>query len=112
MLRDMTRGELEQYYGAPIKDILPLNYSEMSQPMRRVIRQCYIEIQNGLCHYCRQPILEEPSQEVQRKSVNVGQFPEGFFKNPVHLHHNHQTGMTIGAVHAKCNAVLWIYHRE
>jgi hypothetical protein len=28
------------------------------------------------------------------------------------LHHCHQTGLTIGAVHAKCNAVLWQYHGE
>lgn len=39
-------------------------------------------------------------------------FPKGFFDRPVHLHHSHDTGLTIGAVHAVCNAVLWIYHRE
>ena len=38
--------------------------------------------------------------------------PENFFKYPVHLHHSHYTGMTIGAVHANCNAVLWQYHGE
>lgn len=31
---------------------------------------------------------------------------------PVHLHHDHKTGLTIGAVHAKCNAVLWQYYGE
>lgn len=28
---------------------------------------------------------------------------------PVHLQHNHDTGMTEGAVHARCNAVMWQY---
>ena len=32
-----------------------------------------------------------------------------FFKWPVHLHHCHDTGMTTGAVHCYCNAVLWQY---
>jgi len=27
----------------------------------------------------------------------------------MHLHHNHETDMTEGAVHAYCNAVLWQY---
>jgi hypothetical protein len=39
-------------------------------------------------------------------------FPELFLKYPVHLHHSHVTGLTIGAVHAYCNAVLWVYHDE
>ena len=39
-------------------------------------------------------------------------FPESFFKYPVHLHHSHDTGKTIGAVHAYCNAVLWEYYGQ
>jgi hypothetical protein len=39
-------------------------------------------------------------------------FPKNFLKWPVHLHHSHDTGMTIGAVHSYCNAVLWQYHNE
>jgi len=39
-------------------------------------------------------------------------FPRGFFGYPIHLHHSHDTGMTIGAVHAHCNAVLWQYEGE
>jgi hypothetical protein len=29
--------------------------------------------------------------------------------HPVHLQHSHVTGLTEGAVHAFCNAVLWQY---
>jgi hypothetical protein len=37
-------------------------------------------------------------------------FPPNFLKYPVHLQHNHDTDMTEGAVHARCNAVMWQYH--
>lgn len=37
-------------------------------------------------------------------------FPKGFFDHPVHLHHNHDTGLTIGAIHCYCNAISWQYH--
>jgi hypothetical protein len=30
-------------------------------------------------------------------------------KSPIHLQHDHDTGLTEGAVHAYCNAVLWQY---
>ena len=36
-------------------------------------------------------------------------FPPNFLKYKVHLQHNHSTGMTEGAVHALCNAVMWQY---
>ena len=32
--------------------------------------------------------------------------------HPIHLHHDHDTDLTIGAVHAYCNAILWEYHNE
>ena len=47
-----------------------------------------------------------------RMYITNSLFPPNFFKWPVHLHHSHDTGMTIGAVHARCNAVLWQYHGE
>ena len=36
-------------------------------------------------------------------------FPAFFLSHPIHLQHNHETNMTEGAVHARCNAVLWQY---
>ena len=42
--------------------------------------------------------------------INYRLFPPGFLKNPIHLQHDHDTNMTEGAVHAKCNAVLWEYY--
>ena len=36
-------------------------------------------------------------------------FPQNFLQYPIHLQHNHDTGMTEGAVHNYCNAVMWQY---
>jgi hypothetical protein len=61
---------------------------------------------------CKQPLTKEPSKEVGVLKINECLFPKNFFSFPIHLHHDHKTGLTIGAVHAKCNAVLWQYHGE
>lgn len=91
---------------------LPINYNQLNQRQRKVVREQYVLHQEGKCHYCKAPLDGPPTQEVKSKRVYPALFPPGFFRNPVHLHHNHDTGMTIGAVHCYCNAVLWQYHNE
>ena len=76
------------------------------------MRLLYQEIQEQQCYYCKELLTHSPTFEVRRKRINRKLFPKGFFQNPVHLHHCHKTGKTIGAVHAFCNAVLWQYHNE
>jgi hypothetical protein len=58
------------------------------------------------------PLDGHPSKEVRGKIINTSLFPRGFFKNPIHLQHCHKTGMTEGAVHSLCNAVMWQYHNR
>ena len=72
----------------------------------------YVNIQNGKCCHCDGLLSGRPSDDVMRKKINKSLFPSGFFKYPTHLHHDHNSGMTIGAVHNRCNAVLWQYHGE
>ena len=91
---------------------LPVNYDKLHWTDRRKVREEYVKQQKGLCKHCGNPLLGAPSQEVVSTRVNKRLFPVNFFKYPVHLHHCHNTGMTIGAVHNKCNAVLWQYHGE
>ena len=91
---------------------LPVNYDELPIHMKRVVREEYARIQGGRCCHCGEPLNGEPSKEVRDKWVNRKLFPPGFFKWPVHLHHDHNTGMTIGAVHNYCNAVLWQFYGE
>jgi hypothetical protein len=91
---------------------LPINYDETHWTIRREAREQYIEEQDGLCWYCKTKLTGAPSEEVQKKFIDKSIFPEEMFNYPVHLHHDRTTGYTIGAVHAKCNAVLWQYHGE
>ncbi len=91
---------------------LPVNYDEMTRQQRRVIREEYIRIQGGKCCHCGTLLAGRPSSEIQTTPVDESLFPPRFFEWPIHLHHCHDSGMTIGAVHARCNAVLWQYHGE
>lgn len=90
----------------------PANYNTMDQMERRRVREQYAKDQDGLCHHCHAPLTGSPPTKVTSLSVTATRFPPNFFKHPVHLHHDHKTGMTIGAVHSYCNAVLWQYHGE
>lgn len=91
---------------------LPVNYNTLSPQEKRAVREEYIKRQEGNCYFCHSPIEGPPSTSITKKPVHEEYYPPGFFDHPVHLHHNHQTGMTIGTVHAYCNAVLWEYHGE
>ena len=91
---------------------LPVNYDELHFSQRRVVRERYVEIQKNLCSHCGEPLNGAAHKDILKKRVDKSLFPETFFEYPVHLHHDHKTGMTIGAVHNYCNAVLWQYHGE
>ena len=90
----------------------PIDYNKATFQQRKEIREQYILYQKGKCWYCKSDIYGVPSRKVRNKSINSNLFPKYFFSWPIHLHHNHRTGMTIGAVHNKCNAILWQYLGE
>lgn len=90
----------------------PVNYTELTAKQRKEVRLAYIDHQEGKCYHCKGSLSEKPPSEVFKRRVNILLFPNGFFTHPVHLHHNHETGMTIGAVHCYCNAVLWQFFGE
>jgi len=87
----------------------PLDYRRLSPRQRTDVREQYEAEQGGDCYYCNTPLYEDPPEEILNKSINLAMFPPGFLNNPVHLQHDHYTGMTEGAVHAYCNAVMWQY---
>ena len=91
---------------------VPVDYRKLHFTERKKIREEYVRLQNGLCIYCKEPLNGPERKDIQEKTVRKELFPKDFFKWPIHLHHDHRSGMTIGAVHCKCNAVLWQYHRE
>lgn len=90
----------------------PVDYTSLTWLERRAIREQYVKYQNNMCYYCKESLDWSPSSKVTSKPIDWDLFPEGFMKHPTHLHHSHETGMTIGAVHNYCNAVLWQYEGE
>jgi hypothetical protein len=91
---------------------LPVNYEKLHYKKRRLVREEYIRRQENRCWHCKANLYGNPNIETLTMPVNEALFPPNFFKYPIHLHHDHNTGMTIGAVHAHCNAVLWQYYNE
>ncbi len=89
-----------------------LPYDELSSQDRALMRDAYTIDQKGLCYHCQQPLNGEPAGFIMRKRINKALFPANFFTFPVHLHHSHETGLTIGAIHARCNATLWEHYGE
>lgn len=89
---------------------LPILYSKANASQRREVREQYYHAQDGLCYWCAAPLAGDPHTSIQEISLNLKLFPPGFLKNPVHLQHNHDSDLTEGAVHAKCNGVMWQYY--
>lgn len=75
-------------------------------------REQYVEEQNGGCYFCGDNLKQEPRSELKELPIDWSLFPKNFTKYPVHLQHNHKTGMTEGAVHSLCNAIMWNYWRK
>jgi len=91
---------------------LPTCYKYLSSKQKIEVRKRYVHLQKGLCHFCGSPLVSAPRKDIADKKITRRLFPPNFFKHPIHLHHSHDDGLTIGAVHAHCNAVLWEYEGE
>lgn len=88
---------------------LPADYTKLTRAERSEVRMEYEFQQDGDCAYCGVPLYEDPPAHITGQDIRWDLFPPGFLNNPIHLQHNHYTGMTEGAVHAYCNAVMWQY---
>lgn len=91
---------------------IPAHYDSLTAQQRRWVREDYVDQQNGLCSHCGHKLRGDPAKHIMEKELDMRLFPPNFLHHPIHLHHDHNTGMTIGAVHARCNGVLWQYHGE
>lgn len=88
---------------------LPVDYTELTSLERRGVREEYIKIQQYKCFYCGCNLKESAPKRITDKAINWELFPKNFLKFPIHLQHDHDSGMTEGAVHNYCNAVMWQY---
>lgn len=91
---------------------LPMDYRKLTWQERKAVREQYIKEQNGECFYCGSSLETEAPKDILDLPVDWSLFPENFLQYPVHLQHDHKTGMTEGAVHNYCNAVMWQYERR
>ena len=89
---------------------LPTDYMKLTGKQRKLVREQYTKEQNNLCWACEESLDGDPREDIMEAKITHKLFPPGFLKNPIHLQHNHDTNMTEGSVHAKCNAVLWEYY--
>lgn len=89
-----------------------VDYNALSQRERVVVREAYCVEQKWKCWFCKTSLGGLAHERVVRAKIDIKLFPRGFMKYPIHLHHSHRTGMTIGAVHCRCNAYLWQYHSK
>ena len=88
---------------------LPVFYKKLHWSERRLVRQQYIENQNNKCFYCGHSLSQDAPEEITSKKINWDLFPKNFLRHVIHLQHDHETGLTEGAVHNYCNAVMWQY---
>lgn len=89
---------------------IPAQYESLTPAERRAVRVQYIADQGGNCMFCGESLSALAPERIRSKKINWRLFPPNFLKHPIHLQHNHKTGMTEGAVHSYCNAVMWQYY--
>ena len=105
---DSCLGESGFCHSCRKSTLVPQQYSLLSPPQRRQLRDDYVTAQHGICLYCNVPLSSQPPQRIVDYPVDWTLFPSGFLNHPIHLQHCHKTDMTEGAVHAVCNAVMWV----
>lgn len=88
---------------------LPVDYTKLHWTERKAVREQYIKLQDNKCFYCGESLDFPPPDKIVEMEIPKYLFPQGFFDCLVHLQHDHITGMTEGAVHSYCNAVMWVY---
>lgn len=93
--------------GVSIK--LPTDYKSLHWKDKINVREGYIRLQKGKCLYCGENLSKTAPKHITEKEINWSYFPKNFLKYPIHLQHDHNTGLTEGAVHNYCNAVMWQY---
>ncbi len=82
---------------------------------KRELRDEYTRSFGGRCLYCFEKLDDEPNSFVRDSADDIewDDSPgrkEGFLKNPIHLHHDHETGLTLASIHALCNAHSWHFY--
>jgi hypothetical protein len=99
------------FWDAPTIPKLPAVYAKLSVAEKRLVREEYARLQNGICPFCNSP-LHLPPPKADLPKLDESKFPVGFLRYPLHLHHSHETGLTLACVHSYCNGLLWQIYGE
>ena len=91
---------------------LPIDYEDATWEERKEAREQYVALQEGKCWHCKEPLDGLSHEGIRNEVIDWNYFPPNFLRYPIHLHHDHDTGLTEGAVHAFCNAFMWQYEGE
>lgn len=91
---------------------LPVDYDKLEWWERKAVRAQYVKEQNNKCYYCKGDLNKPAPKKITNKPINWLLFPPNFLNHPIHLQHDHYNGMTEGAVHNYCNAVMWQYENK
>jgi len=91
---------------------LPAIYNKLTRLQKIRVREEYIKLQDGNCFWCKESLKLPPPINIQSTEINLNLFPPNMLKYPIHLQHDHSTGLTEGAVHARCNCVMWQYYNR
>jgi hypothetical protein len=91
---------------------LPAMYKELTQYQRQAVRKQYVKLQHYECFFCGGSLYQDAPEALKELPIDWELFPENFLQYPVHLQHDHSTGLTEGAVHSFCNAFMWNYFRR
>jgi len=88
---------------------LPVDYDTLKWWEKKKVREQYIYEQQNMCFYCDERLDIEAPERIREIRIDLDLFPPYFLSSPIHLQHDHGTGLTEGAVHCHCNAVMWQY---
>jgi hypothetical protein len=89
---------------------IPAVYDSLTPKERKAVREQYRKLQGNRCIYCFCDLDDFPLERDEEHNIDWSRFPDGFMSHPVHLHHDHDSGLTVGAVHGLCNALLFVRH--
>lgn len=104
----VTAIPLQQKGSLRYKLELPTKYSSLSGERLSAVKDAYICLQRERCWLCGDNLYELPKYIVDNPNYMGLCYNQLAEQTPLHLHHNHDTGLTLGVAHAECNIISGI----
>jgi len=108
----VTTIPLEQKGSLRYKLELPIKYSSLSGERLSAVKEAYTCLQRERCWLCGNNLWDLPKYIVENPKLMGlcgNQLAE---HSPLHLHHDHDTGLTLGVTHAECNIISSLTYEQ